>query len=109
MKLEAYETGVTKQIFPSGQSILRFGNGDVKTFFVDGTETYLFAESRILVTRFKNGDVLEEFPDGQTVRKSLDGTVLVRFPDGLTKKSRNGDEEITYPDGRVEKRRTVLV
>ncbi len=103
MKLEAYETGVTKHIAPNGVVTLRFLNGDVKTMYPDHSEHYVFRESGVEVKR-RGDQVVETFPDGQIVTKTM-GRTVVAFPDGTVKTCGLGYEEITYPDGRTIKSR----
>ena len=55
IKLESYDTGVTKEIQPAGFMKLRFLNGDWKEIHSNGHETYFFASKNILVNQHTDG------------------------------------------------------
>ena len=53
---------------------------------------------------------MDEFEDGQTVKKFADGRVMVQFPDKTIKYTDSlGREEIIYPNGDIRKRSKSVV
>jgi hypothetical protein len=95
-----YGNGSTKEIHTNGTTVIRFPNGDVKTYSADnGTIAYHYAASKVTQVRKDNdgSNTIFEFPNGQVEQHWIDGRKIVSFPDGTTQR--------VAPDGSVE---TVL-
>jgi hypothetical protein len=95
-----YGNGSTKEIHTNGTTVIRYPNGDVKTYSADnGTIAYHYAASKVTEVRKDNdaSNTIFEFPNGQVEQHWNDGRKMVSFPDGTTQR--------VAPDGSAE---TVL-
>jgi hypothetical protein len=95
-----YGNGSTKEIHTNGTTVIRYPNGDVKTYSAaNGTIAYHYAASKVTEVRKDNdaSNTIFEFPNGQVEQHWNDGRKIVSFPDGTTQR--------VAPDGSAE---TVL-
>ena len=95
-----FRNGTQKQIFPDGNVIVKFTNGDMKRSTRDGLVVYFYAEAQTTHTTHPDGTEVFEFPNGQSERHLTDGSKSIRFNDGTLKKiSPSGKAESIFPDG----------
>ena len=99
-----YRNGTRKLTDPAtGDAVVTFTNGDVKTTTAAGSVVYFYAAAETTHTCDpRTGLETFEFPNGQVEKHNKDGSKDITFPDG-TKKfvHANGASRTRFPDGVV--------
>ncbi|TPX30558.1 hypothetical protein SmJEL517_g05894 [Synchytrium microbalum] len=104
VKLVWYRNGTTKEMYPDGNIVVRFVNGDYKRVTSNKHTVYWYAEPRTLHTTHPDGLQIYEFANGQ-VEKHYPDSREIHFPDGTKKYIfADGDEECVFPDGSYARR-----
>ena len=80
-----HDSGLKREYFHDGYSVIYFENGDVKQTYPDGRNVYLFCEQYITQTELPNGDKIILFRNGQLEKYYTDGRKEIYFIDGRRK------------------------
>jgi T-complex protein 10 C-terminus len=92
-RLVVYASGVEKELYKDGTTVVRFPNGDIETKLPDKTVAYFHAAEHVMQITQPDRSVLLEYPNGQVERHYVDGSKAILFP--------NGQKVKLDPSGRV--------
>jgi centromere protein J len=81
-RLIVYSSGVEKELYKDGTTVIRFPNGDVETKLPDKTVAYFHAAEQVMQITQPDQSVLLEYPNGQVERHYVDGSKAILFPNG---------------------------
>lgn len=98
-----YPDGMRQERYQNKYKITYFANKDIKQDFPDGSTHYFFAETNTFQRLFPDGTKIIRFNTGQIEKHYPNGTKKITFPDGTVKRATEGEEEVTYIDGVIEK------
>ena len=104
--LTIFDNGTLKELSADKKlTLVKFFNGDRKEINHEtGTETYYYAETKIMEIIYANGLKITQFPNGQVEKQHINNTREIIFPDKISKFIfQDGSEESRLPNGTVLK------